>query len=93
MLTVTFFHELFVLVTLGTPPEELCMSVSGFSHTMLTKSQRGSGRKFERKKVLITEKINLFSSQTFFLLNEFWIHMELEGVQKWQTTHSKVYSK
>ena len=33
--------------------------------------KRGSGKKFERKKVRIAEKVELFSSRTFFLSNFF----------------------
>ena len=52
----------------------------------------GLGKKFERKKVRIGEKVELFSIRTFFL-NFFWVYMEAIGLQKWQTTHFKAYSK
>ena len=47
------------------------------------------GEKFERKKVRIAEKVELFSSR-FFFQN---FHMEAKVLQEWQTTHFKACSK
>ena len=52
----------------------------------------GSGKKFERKKVRSAEKVELFSSRTF-VLQFFFVHMEAEVLQQWQTTHFKAWSK
>ena len=52
----------------------------------------GLGKKFERKKVRIAEKVELFSGRTF-CLQIFWVHMEPDVLQRWQTTHFKAYSK
>ena len=49
----------------------------------------GRGKKFERKKVRIGEKVELFSIQTFFL-KFFGVYMKAIGLQKWQTTHLKL---
>ena len=50
------------------------------------------GKKFERKKVRIAEKVELFPLKLFsskFVL----VHMEAEVLQQWQTTHFKASSK
>ena len=52
----------------------------------------GLGKKFERKKVRIAKKVELFSSRTFSS-NFFLVHMEAEVLQQWQTTHFKACSK
>ena len=44
------------------------VKVDGYlSNVGLTTATKGSGKKFERKKVRIAEKVKLFSSRTFFL--------------------------
>ena len=45
------------------------------------------GKKFDRKKVRIAEKVEPFSS------NFFYVHIEAVILQKWQTTHFKACSK
>ena len=46
-----------------------------------------SGKKFES-----AEKSNFFPLE-LFSSKFFWVHMEAIGLQKWQTTHFKAYSK
>ena len=48
---------------------------------------RGSGKKFERKKVRIGEKVELFSSWTFFLHGQ---HLPSESTSVWITILSQV---
>ena len=54
-----------------------------------TNDKREEGKKFERKKVRIAEKVELFSSRSFFLHFFLLVHMEVEVLQQWQTTHFK----
>ena len=50
------------------------------------------GKKFERKKVRIAEKVEVFSARTFFLYFVS-VHIEAVVLHKWQTTHFKACSK
>ena len=50
------------------------------------------GEKFERKKVRIAEKVELFPVK-LFCSNFFLVHIEAVVLQKWQTTHFKACSK
>ena len=52
-----------------------------------TRRTTSLGEKFERKKVRIAEKVEIFSSK-FFL-----VQMEAEVLQQWHTTHFKACSK
>ena len=63
-----------------------------YSNKLLYVVQMGLGKKFEWKKVRIAEKVELFSSRTFFL-KFFLVHMDAEVPQQWQTTHFKACSK
>ena len=47
----------------------------------------GTGKRFDRKKVRIAEKVEPFSSKFFY------VHIEAVILQKWQTTHFKACSK
>ena len=60
--------------------------ISGL-HRYLMPELMGRGEKFERKKVQIAEKVELFSSKIFL------VHMEAEVLQEWLTTHFKACSK
>ena len=48
-------------------------------------------KKLERKKVRISEKVELFSGRTFSS-KFFLVHMEQEVLQQWKTTHFKACS-
>ena len=53
--------------------------------------QVGLGIKFERKKVRVAEKVKLFPLKLFS--SNFFVHMEPDVLQRWETTHFKAYSK
>ena len=84
---VTFHFKIDFLCQFQLNHASLSSHSSLFGSTSL-----GTGKRFDRKKVRIAEKVEPFSGRTFFL-QFFFVHMEPEVLQQWQTTYFKACSK